>query len=45
MNLEILILGEVSQTKTNTTSYYSHVESKTNDTSELLYKIVIDSQI
>ena len=28
MDIEIVILGEVNQAKTNTTCYYLHVESK-----------------
>ena len=38
MDLEIIILSEVSQTKTNIIWYHLYVESKKNDTNELTYK-------
>ena len=38
MDLEIIILSEVSQTKTNIICYHLYVESKKSDTSELIYK-------
>ena len=44
MDLEIIILSEVSQRKTNNIWYHLHVESKKNDTNELTYKTEIDSQ-
>ena len=44
MDLEIIILSEVSQTKTNIVWYHLHVESKKNDTNELMYKTEIDPQ-
>ena len=44
MDLEINILREVSQTKTNIIWYHLHVESKKNDTNELIYKTEIDSK-
>ena len=46
MDLEIIILSEVSQKKTNITCYHLYVESKKkkkNDTNELIYKTEIDS--
>ena len=42
INLEIIILSEVSQRKTNI--YHLYAESKKNDTNELIYKTEIDSQ-
>ena len=45
MYLEIIILNEVSQTKTNIIWYHLCVESKKNDTNELIYKAEIDSDI
>ena len=44
MDLEILILSEVSQRRTNITWYRLHVEHKKNDTNELIYKTETDSQ-
>ena len=38
MDLKIIILSEVSQTKTNIIWYYSYVESKKKNTNELIYK-------
>ena len=44
MDLEIIILSEVSQTKTNII-YCLYVESKKKiDTNELIYRTEIDSQ-
>ena len=43
MDLEIIIPSEVSQTKTNII-YRLNVESKKNDTNELIYKTEIDPQ-
>ena len=45
MNLEIIILSEISQRKARTPLYHLYVESKKNDTNELIYKTEIDSQI
>ena len=45
MDLEIIILNEVSQTKTNIIWYHLYVESKKNDIYELIYKTETDSQI
>ena len=46
MDLEIIILSEVRQRKTNIIWYYLYVESnKKNDTNELIYKTETDSQI
>ena len=42
INLEIIVLSEVSQTKTNI-MYHLCVESLTNDTNEIIYKTEIDS--
>ena len=44
MDLGIIILSEVSQIKTNIIWYHLYVESKKNDTNELIYKTEIDSQ-
>ena len=44
MGIEIIILSEVNQTKTNIIGYHLHVESKKNDTNKLIYKAEIDSQ-
>ena len=44
MDLEIIILGEVSQRKTNIVCYHLHVESLKKDTNELFYKTERDSQ-
>ena len=41
MDLEIIVLSEVSQTKTNII-YHFYVESKNKDTNELIYKTEID---
>ena len=43
MDLEITILSEVSQTKTNITYVWNLI--KKNDTNELIYKTESDSQI
>ena len=48
MDLEIIILNEVSQTKTNITWYHLHVKSKKkkkNDINEFICKTKIDSSI
>ena len=45
MDLEIVILSEVSQRKTNIIWYRLYVESKKNDTNELIYKTEIASQM
>ena len=42
MDLEIIILSEANQEKTNTI-YHLCVESKKNDTNEFFYKTEIDS--
>ena len=44
MDLEIIILSKVRQSKTNITSYHLCVESKKNDTNEPIYKTEADSQ-
>ena len=44
MNLEIVIVSEVSQMKMNII-YRLHVESKKNGTNELIYKIEIELQM
>ena len=43
MDLEIIILNEVSQRKTNII-YHLYVESQKNDANELIYKTEIDLQ-
>ena len=46
MDLELIILSEVSQTKINIIWYHSYVESDfLNDINELIYKTETDSQI
>ena len=44
MDLEIIILSEVSQTNKNIIWYHLYVESKKNDINELIYETEIDSQ-
>ena len=44
MDLEIVILIEVSQRKTNIIWYHLYVESKKKGTNELIYKTEVDSQ-
>ena len=45
MELEIVMLSEVSQTKKNTVQYHLYVESKKkNDTNALILKTETDSQ-
>ena len=45
MDLEIIMLNEVHQRKTNILWYHLYVESeKKNDTKDLIYKTEIDSQ-
>ena len=44
MDLYTTILSAVSQTKTNIIWYHSYVESKKDDTNELIYKTEIDLQ-
>ena len=46
MDLEIIILSEVSQIKTNIIRYHLYVVSKKkkNNTNELIYKTEIDPQ-
>ena len=43
MDLDVIIVSEVSQTKTNIICHHLYVESK-NDTNELIYRIETDSQ-
>ena len=45
MDPEIIILSEVRQRQTNIIWYRLYVESKKNDTNELIYKTAIDLQI
>ena len=45
VDLEIIILSEVSQRKTNIIWYHLYMESLKNDTNELVYKTETDSQI
>ena len=44
MDLEIIILSEVNQRKTNIMWYHLYVEPKKNDTNELICKTETDSQ-
>ena len=46
MDLEIVILSEISQTETNIIGYHLFVESKKKkDTNELIYKAEIELQM
>ena len=45
MDIEIIILSEVRQRKTNIICYHLYVASLKNDTNELIYKTEIDSQM
>ena len=38
MDIDIIILSEISQRKTNIIWYHLYVESKKNSTTELIYK-------
>ena len=42
MDLKIIIISEVSQTKTNIICCHLYVESKMNDINELIYKTKIE---
>ena len=44
MDMEIIIVSKVSQTKTNNIWYLSYVEFLKNDTNEIIYKTETDSQ-
>ena len=44
MQLEMVILSEVDQIKTNTIWYHLHVEFKKNDMNEFIYKIKTKSK-
>ena len=44
MDLEIIMLSEIRQRKTNIIWYHLYVGSKKNDTNELIYKMEIDPQ-
>ena len=44
VDLEIIILTEIRQTKTNITQHCLFVGSKKNDTNEFIYETEIDSQ-
>ena len=44
MDLEIIVLSEVRQRKTNIMWYHLYVQSKKNDTNELIYKTEIEKQ-
>ena len=44
MDLEIIILNEVNQRTINIMIHHLYVESKKNDTNELIYKTETDSQ-
>ena len=45
MDLDIVILSEVSQRRTNIVWYCLYVESKKNGTNELIYKTEIELQM
>ena len=38
MNLEVIILSEARQTKTDMIGYFLYIESTKNDTNEVIYK-------
>ena len=44
MDLEIIVLSEISQRKTDIIWHHLHVESKINDTDQTIYRREIDSQ-
>ena len=44
IDLEIIVLSEVRQRKTNIMWYHLYVQSKKNDTNELIYKTEIEKQ-
>ena len=44
MDQETIILREVSQAKTNIIWYYLYMESKKDDTNEVIYNPDLDSQ-
>ena len=44
MNLEIIILSEANQRKTDVIGYHLHVKTLKRDTNELVYKAETDSQ-
>ena len=44
MDLEVIILSEVSQTKISIIWYHLYVESKKNGTNELIYTTEIEPQ-
>ena len=43
MDLEIIILNEANQRKTNIMLYHLYEDSKKNDTIELIYKTEVES--
>ena len=45
MGLEIVILSEVRQRKTNIIRYHLYVESKKKGTNELIYKTEVESRM
>ena len=45
VDMEIIILSEISQRKTNIIRYHLYVESNKNDTDELIYKRETDSDL
>ena len=44
MDIEIIVLRELSQTQTNVIWYHLHIEWKKSDTNELLPKTEVDPQ-
>ena len=44
IDLDVIILSEVKQTKTNILWYNLYVETKKKDTNEVICKIELDSQ-
>ena len=45
IDLKIIILSEVSQTKANIIFYHLYVESKKTDTNKLVYKTEVNSPL
>ena len=45
MDLEIVMLSEIVQRKTNIIQYCLYVETKKNGTNELIYKIEMELQV
>ena len=44
MDLEVIVLNEISQRRVDIIWYHLYVKSKINDTDQIIYKREIDSQ-